>query len=234
MARVQYGGGITAIKGSIGGWTFQENNAGQIIRLRPTGKKQRTTKQSISNNQLAFAVGEWHSLSLARKIAWNDFAVLYTKEDKWGETKTLTGFNWFFSINAYRLMYGHNILADPPTYDVPALGCVYAPDFTTTKINIVYVSGTPDANHGMVVYMSQPLSTNKAINRPLMRFIHAFESQPTSTKEVTSGWESAFGISWPPISGTGDFSMSTLIMPIHTKSYVTVAGTQYIKGYDMP
>lgn len=234
MARIQYGGGVTAIEGSIGGWTFQNNNSGNIVRLRPSGKQARTSKQSISNQQLSQAINDWNNLPLVTKTLWNTFAATYTKENMWGETKTLTGFNWFFSINANRRILGLGILTTPPVYLVGALGPVYTLSFDASDITLNYISGLVDLSMCMFVYLTSPLTSSKAIYRPQMRFIKYFSPQPNSSQILTSDWETAFGISYPPTTSTGGFSLSMMLFPLRISSGIGVQGTLYINSYNAP
>lgn len=234
MARIQYGGGVTAIEGSIGGWTFQNNNSGTIVRTRPFGKEARTSKQSIANQQLAQAINDWGHLTLLEKLQWNTYAGLYTKEDKWGETKTLTGFNWFFSINANRRIMGLSILATPPAHNVGSMGPTYDLDFDSGSIDLTYVSGFLSANNALFVYMTSPLTSSAAIYRPQMRFLKYFSVQPISTQDLTSDWESAFGINYPPSTDTNGFTLAMMLIPVYIPSGIGIAGTLYINGYNPP
>jgi len=118
MARIIYGSIITDIKGSIGGITFQKNASGQVARLKPRKNKTNTQKQRDQQPRLKGLQREWNLLSLTNKILWNDFGVANNKIGLDGQEKTLTGYQWFLTINENRLLFDDSILSAPPVYEI--------------------------------------------------------------------------------------------------------------------
>src|SRR3990167_8787809 len=117
MARIVYT--IGELFGSIGGLTFQRNRSGKTVRMRPTVGKKSTTKQQESHLTHNNLLRGWQLLSLADKNEWNTYADTFTKTNKFGQEKELTGQNWYESINYWRNVLGLSELTTPPAHDLP-------------------------------------------------------------------------------------------------------------------
>ncbi len=121
MARVTYGESITEYAGSIGGITYLRNASGPIAKLRSNPPVNPSPYQSIYQVNMAKLVAYWPTLSQPNKESWDTFAGLHDHTTPWGETKTLSGFQWFLSINLNRLLDGLGALpAAPAFYAYPA------------------------------------------------------------------------------------------------------------------
>jgi len=226
MARVTFGGGVTAIDGSIGGWTFQNTNSGYIIRTRPSGKKSISNLQSASNQKLTEFLAEWNSLSLAEKTVWNTFGGAHDKENKFGRAVIATGYNWFFSINFYRDLFGLAVLSAPPTYSVPTVGAAYTLLLTTSNITMQYDSGTPAAVDGFVIFASPMIKSPTPPVRPVLRFLKVLSTQPTSNFNLTTEWEDVFGINWPPNRNPPSWYITVMLVPVVRLAGI-VTGAEY-------
>lgn len=113
MALVEYGSIITDIRGSIGGLTFQHTKSGKIARLKPSPFKHQNQSQQDKHKIVTSAVAQWHDLTLSEKLSWNAYADVNQREDRFGRMRSLTGFNWFYSINYNRLALGETFVKTP-------------------------------------------------------------------------------------------------------------------------
>ncbi len=154
MARIIYGSLVTDIKGSIGGITFQKNGSGQIARLKPRKNQTNTQKQRDQQPRLKQIQREWNLLTLANKLLWIDFASANKKIGLDGQNKTLTGYQWFLSINQNRLLFDDPILSVPPVYEIvnPATSVNFLWNFIS--LNLQVLPTTDNINFHYIGYCS--------------------------------------------------------------------------------
>ena len=124
--------------GNLGDITFQRNTAGTIVRLRPRPSKSSTTQQTTAHiNHIDWSY-EWQQLTQDERDDWNTYAGTWTKVNKFGQTKTLTGLNWFESANYYRLELGESILTAPPVHDLPQAPPDFDINITDDTISLTF------------------------------------------------------------------------------------------------
>lgn len=101
MAKITLGGLITSIRGSIGGYTFSRNRAGDFVRRRVVPFNPKTKYQKEARSAFANLVRKWSLLTDAERKTWNDAAktiVLQQKTKKLGQLQTISGYNLFLSF----------------------------------------------------------------------------------------------------------------------------------------
>lgn len=174
MASIKFGGGITAMSGSIGGSTYARNRFGYYLRPRTKPVNPNSSLQVVVRTAMAFFTQRWHdTLTSAQRIAWATYAAAVPVKNRLGETVYITGFNWYLAVNIVRSQM-ENSKCDPgpttltlvesdPAFSVAA----YA---STQKLNIVHDPllpwcGIPASILG--IYMGQPQgSTRNFFNGP--------------------------------------------------------------------
>lgn len=201
MARVQYGSLITDLKGSIGGITFQSNSANKIARLKPTRRKQNSTKQNSQISQFTQHIAPWQQLDAGEKTAWNSFAVAHTKTNKWGEVKTLTGFTWFASINNYLAIIADPPIINPPTWTPSICTSNYTVAAVFDDFSFNWAGPFNHASHYLLCFTSPLLRTVSEANRKTLRLTKIVSPGSTSAIDFLSEWQSTHGIA-VPISGS--------------------------------
>lgn len=116
MALIKLGGGVSDIRGSIGGTVFSKNRYGSYTRNRtipvnPGSAAQ--TKIRACSGQIRDA---WfNTLTTAQRAAWAVYANNVQVQNRLGETITLTGWNMFARTNLAMLYNDYDIVADAPT-----------------------------------------------------------------------------------------------------------------------
>ena len=198
MAKVQYGGGVTAITGSIGGWSFQTNRSGAIIRIRGGTLKNSTSKQTSSHQNLAGFHQDWQAITAEEKVGWDAFAVANERTDRYGTKKTLTGLNWFSSINYYRVLVGESILTTAPVYTLPTAVQDYNYAVRTADIILNFTPVFNPADNALLIFTTPYTSRITTSLRQLMRLTKIIDTGPFGFYNITSDWESTHGMSWPP------------------------------------
>lgn len=234
MARVQYGAIITNLKGSVGGFTFQTNSSGEIVRKRPTGKKNPTVLQTVVQSEFTDLLAAWQSLSLADKILWNDFAALHTKTNKFGEVKSLTGMNWFISINQNRLTMGLGTYSQPPTYALPSAPPAFTVTLTAGVLSVTFSPNFQPTGTDLFIWTTQPVSRVSQKLRNAYRLTKVETGDNYGTIDLTTAWETTHGLSWPPGADTSCYTIAILIQSCLQSSGICSAGTTNNGHYEDP
>ncbi len=234
MARVLYGALITELRGSIGGFTFQPNSSGNIVRTRPTGRKASTRKQTIAQALHASFLSLWLNLSLADRILWNDFAALHTKINAFGEVKTLTGMNWFESIGQNRLKMGLSVLDQPPVFALP----VGVPAFTVTldpvTLEITFTPNFTPVGTDLIIWTTQPVSRVTTSLREAFRLTKIVTGDNYGTIDLKADWIATHSIPWPPTANTSCFQIGIMVQTCLQASGICSAGVINIDHLDVP
>lgn len=197
MARVNYGSTVTALRGSIGGHTFQRNNSGNVVRLRPFRKSVNSQKQIASTILFAQISRRWANLTLSQRNAWNSFAVLHTKFDPWGDEKIITGFNYFVSVNINAFYLSVADFDDPPSFVSVAPVPSFNVQLDSTNFSVVFDPDYDSGNYCIAAFASQPIKQLSQLNRKSLRFISIFDPGVFSNLNLIPDWESYFSISLP-------------------------------------
>lgn len=138
MALIKFGGGITAMSGSIAGNTFARNRYGNYIRARTKPTNPNSTFQIYARTIIAFLTEYWRdTVTSNQRAAWNLYASNVAMKNKLGETIYLTGFNHFIRSNSVRKWYTIPLVADGPTdFSLPEKDPTVAIDVDDTPQNI--------------------------------------------------------------------------------------------------
>lgn len=115
MASIKFGGGITAMSGSIAGNTFARNRFGYYSRARTKPVNPRSAGQSQMRNLMAYLAEVWHEvLDATMRAQWESYAAAISKKNRLGETIKLTGFQHFIGGNSLRMQNGLALVQDGP------------------------------------------------------------------------------------------------------------------------
>lgn len=198
MAIVEYGANITALKGSIGGFSFHVNRSGNIVRLKGATRKQvnnlQTEKQLLHSKYLQL----WQNLTPSQRLAWNTFGDTYTKVNKFGDIRTLTGLNWFESVNQNRELFALSILNDPPTHELPTAITNFELEATSANLKVKNFVPSVAANTGIKIYVMKPTTRLTNSIRPLLKLAKVNSSIPTVPLDIKADYENATFVSYPP------------------------------------
>ncbi len=234
MARIQYGSIITDIKGSIGGITYQKNRSGQIARLRSGTFKTSTPKQTTAQGKHITILSTWQSLSLTDRDLWNLFAVANTKVNRFGEIKTLTGLNWFESINQTRMLFGLSFLLTPPVYSLPTAPPVYNLVVSPTVLTVEFIPVFAPVGTGMKIWTTPPLTRSTNSLRSEYRLTKVIQSGPYGLIDLTADWQNTHSIPYPPSSQTYCYTIGVQIETCLLSNGICSSGIDTIGGDDKP
>jgi hypothetical protein len=198
MAKVQFGAAIDTITGSVGGWTFHRNRSGNIVRSRGAALRNSTTKQTQAHQTHIKFLQLWQALTQVNKDLWDTFADTFTKTDKFGEVKTLSGQNWFESINFNLELAGLAILNAPPAHSLPVDVQDYNLVVGSTEIEVNFNPAFDPADTALIIFTTSFNTRVTTSQRQFQRLTKVIPSGPFDNIDLTADWESAHGVPWPP------------------------------------
>jgi len=223
MAKVTFAPLVTAVQGSIGGTTFQQNRSGWIARARQRPRKARTLTQKTSQSRLLVWLPVWRTLSLATQELWNDFALAHPHIDMWGRTRNVSGFNYFVRLNSQLVRALSEPITSPPIYEPPD-------PLTTVTINLhpgtLMVGWTPDplpTNVTVIIYLSAPVWRSQTPYRQFIRFIFPVPYPISGPWDLHEPWAATFHTTYPP-PNTDGMTIQALVYPVNVTNGLTNVG----------
>lgn len=116
MAIIQLGGGVTDIRGSMGGTTFARNAGGNYIRSRIKPVNPRTVSQSAARTRASYLTRKWSTdLTDANRTSWRTYAAGTTWTNRLGQTININALAAYLRTNSLLDLFGGVILDDGPT-----------------------------------------------------------------------------------------------------------------------
>ncbi len=123
MAIVLYGGGgVTGIRGSIGGVTFSANKSGSFARLWGRPSTQRSVLQVTARRELGFWAQAWAGIGAVDQAAWDVWAADPAQEltNALGVVYNLSGFQAYVRTNIWLATVARAAVSVPPVSSKPA------------------------------------------------------------------------------------------------------------------
>lgn len=105
---------VTQGTGSIGGMTMSKNKQGYYMRARTVPSNPKTIRQTAVRNGLSALAAAWATLTGTQQLGWNLYAKNVAVVLDNGQTKILSGFNWFVGANQLRIVASEPVVLDPP------------------------------------------------------------------------------------------------------------------------
>lgn len=226
MARVTYGDSITEFAGSIGGVTFLRNASGPIAKLRSNPPVNPSPDQSTYQTRMAMLVAFWPTLSQEDKNAWNVIGADRLHTTPWGETKTLSGFQWFLSCNLTRFLRYDTVLESPSGWVT-----MFPPDSFTLVATSTYLraewSPAYDPPYSLLAFITLPLRQSSIKLRRSLFFLHyQFDPGALTTYDFTSYFESLTNVTWSTFFANSNCSIIARLKTAYvirgwTSSYIS-------------
>jgi hypothetical protein len=230
MARATYGAGLTDLKGSIGGTTFQHNYTGKIVRSRPVKSKTCFILLSGVEPAMLRRKSEWNLLSSTNKALWNTYALSYTKDNYYAETKTLNGFNWYASINNYLEKVSGPTVSAPPTRTLPL--AVPTMTLTVDGNGIWFTPPTPYTlgNNALMIFTTRQTNTMFLKQRSLFRLTSIQTNGTVTGYNLKSTWQTAHKTTYPAYTNEMNFNIIAMFVHVEKSSGLVTVGTFAIDG----
>lgn len=147
MALILLGGGVTDIRGSIGGTTFSRAAAGAYARARTKPVNPKSTMQNARRAALAYCTKYWsNDLSEQHRADWRAYAAGTTWHNKLGQVIEINGMAAFVRVNTLQRLIPSSIIEHAPTAFGHAGGVefTFAAESDTSKIQLDEPTGAFD------------------------------------------------------------------------------------------
>jgi len=223
MARILYSSQVDEIKGSVGGLSFQRNASGTIVRLKPSRIQSPNSLQVDKNIYFSQAVTAWSNLSAQDQDEWNVWAAANPKTTNWGETKYLSGYNYFVACYCNAISCGATPEEEAPDAFTPLSITNVSMPVTSTTIIITPYSSIVHPNDYLLTFATMPIMSVGLNNRKLYRFMKAVAPATTSSINITTEWKAAFGFSSIPAPGTGRYFLQYALVGVSSDHFLSAA-----------
>jgi len=120
MAIVKFGGGVTGIRGDLGGNIFSANTNGAYARPWANIPNRRTLPQTIRRYYWSTMMPAWALIDPLVKADWKLYAKAHPQVNALGLPYYLTALQWFTRCNARLIGWGGSPVTDPPANPAPA------------------------------------------------------------------------------------------------------------------
>lgn len=176
-AVLMYGGGVTDIRGSIGGTTFTRSKAGAIGRKRTKPCNPRSPLQITRRANAAYLATRWSKdLTEQQRTDWRAYVTGTTWTNKLGQTITIGGNAAYIRLNSFALLTSLPVIDDAPTAMGHAGGVTveFLPESDTTKIQIADPGGAFDKDtngHRMAIFQGIPTEPGRIATPKGFKFI---------------------------------------------------------------
>jgi len=207
MARVTYGDTITEFAGSIGGVTFLRNASGTIAKLRSKPPVNPSPDQSTYQTNLAKLVAYWPTLSQENKDSWDALAAAHKHTTPWGVEKTLSGYQWFLSVNLYRFLLGYAIRPAPAAWHVYAPPDSFTLVATPTYLRVEW-DPSYDPEDCLLLYLTLPLRQSSLKLRRSLFYVGFYRPVGAiDNYDITSWFETLANVTWPAFYASANCSI---------------------------
>lgn len=174
MAKILLGATIGDARGSAGAIVYSRNSFGAYIRQKVSPVQPRTDRQTAVRQLFSDLSIRWGSvLDDAKRAAWMSLAAANPVVDVFGNSQTLTGLQLFQRVNRNMQEIDLPIMDTAPADQsvLPLTAVSVTSSFADQTLDVVFTPAPQDANHGMLVFATPPLSPGKAYYKPLLRKI---------------------------------------------------------------
>lgn len=222
-ALILFGGGVSELRGSIGGTTFSRNSSGAYARNRTKPVNPNTTKQSNMRALFATIAQSWRTLTNSQRITWNSLAPTFPRVNRLGQTVPLTGFQLFQKCNTNNIVCGHafvNVIESVDTPNIQYIDSVTVDRSANTMI-ISAEDATVNTDTSFRVYATAPRSAGSKFAGPSeYKLIHVEPADnDLNTMDLHASYIAVFGDSYPVGAVIGfKFDSVSLITGINNAS----------------
>jgi hypothetical protein len=193
MARVTTSSLISNIAGSMSGTTFQQSNAGLVMRKKPLSINPNSLPQNFQKTNLIKIQQQWIAFSNSERQAWQSFASFAKVTQKNNVNRFISGQQLFIQINSYRLMKGLVMLTNPIFSPFSLTSIVFK---WSSQINHTYFiadRAIDEEAEFVCLYMSPPLSSGVMHMKTAYKNIATAELLTTNKYDIRSGYLTAYG-----------------------------------------
>jgi hypothetical protein len=177
MAVIKLGGGVTDIRGSIGGTVFSRGPAGAYARQRVKAVNPATSRQLDRRRFVSALSFRWsYGLDTQERADWVAWAAATSFLNKVGDSIHISGLAAFLRLNALRMLIGEEIEDAAPEEAGMADQTIYVPTANKTTLQIQIAeptSGWDGSNTGqfLIVFAGLPMAPGRTASPRGYRYI---------------------------------------------------------------
>jgi len=196
MARILYSGIVSELKGSVKGTTYQRNVAGSIAKGKNNARFSPSTFQSSELTDFSYIASIWNALDWDHKDDWGGFATYNKRTDFWGNVKSISGYNWFMSINRNALLAGDELWTDvPEDANIQAIP-PYSIDVTSSYGRINFGAPVDLSDLTLIVNATGPRRATSLSSRQMILYLKQVTGSGIQYVYFHTEWSTAYGITW--------------------------------------
>ena len=223
MARVQYGGSVVQLNGSIAGNTFQRNSSGNIVRSRIVATFPQSQGRAAAQQHLLSLLNAWRNLDFDAQDEWNAMGLSHTLLNKYSQVKKLSGIAWFKLCNNNRDIVGLPRFTNPVDDTLPSGLIIDSFEIDTSAIFFRSSSPIVPTGETFVIYATPPLISQQLKFQSQIRFIKIFTEGQDFTTSWASTWSAIFSLPYPLATGS-EYSIGAFIYKIKNSSGINAPG----------
>ena len=202
MAKVQFGGGVSNMQGSIAGNTFTRTKAGPAARNRVKPNNPATAAQMAQRERITRLSKAWQQLTDEQRTAWSENANQVKRKGVCGNNIEMTGHQLYVRVNSMREENGDTAAASTPpgsgefTENVFGTNAGTSADISDTAILVPLGTGAA-ADQRVAIWATAARSAGKMAYKGVLKKTF---SAGLSADEITAGqvdlynaWTSKFG-----------------------------------------
>jgi hypothetical protein len=201
--KVIYGNAVQDARGKNNGNVYSKNRFGPYVRTKVTPVNRRTAFQTAVRASFTNLTKYWGStLTEAQRQAWIAFANITPFRNIFGESRQLTGHQYFIKLNAALANIGVALVATPPT--TTAVGSVGALTLAAAvaaggSLSLTTNEAGLPGGAKISVYATGQISPGVNFVKTQLRFIGNFAAG-ASPYNLKADWIAKFG-TFPTIAG---------------------------------
>lgn len=219
MARVEFGFGVSDVRGKIGGAVFGGTRAGTIIKKKPVQTHKESGAITVIRNNMSRSNFSWNAISDAQRISWDSFGQLVKTRQNNNQNLFISGRQLYIKYNQYRLLYGLSPVNDPDFSVSSVQPVLWDMELNVGVLTLETSRIMSPANEFIVLSLTPPVRAT--LNNPGNRFkIAVFATTSIQSFDITSVYEALFGI--VPASG------QTIFFKVANLSFKSPVGITFV------
>lgn len=202
-ALIKLGGGVTDIRGSMGGNTFSRCAGGNYVRARTKPVNPRSADQNARRANVGYLTTRWSKdLTEQQRTDWRAYAAGTVWHNKLGEVITINGLAAYLRLNVLHRMIPSNPIDAAPLAMGHGGGITlsFAAESDTTKIQLDEPGGAWDTDTDLMnawIFQAIPREAGRLVSTKGFKYIGriwgssgaplAFPYELTSAYTMTAG-----------------------------------------------
>lgn len=163
MAIIKLSGIISEIRGTIGGITYANTGAGLTAKKKVPKRRNPSIKMSKQWGPNALLVQGYRNLTPAQRLEWKNYATTWDDSSQQKVGRRLNAYNWYYSMNYYRIIKGLVLFTVPPAHVLPTPAPALSMSITPTALKITSPNPAMTANRLFIITASLPTSCSNRV-----------------------------------------------------------------------